>query len=687
MNHLSRLLLLLCVALLLVVGPQPGWAAASPAASQAPVTFVSGLGGRLKDAYVDGTRAYLIEGARLTVLDISNPAAPQVLSRTPVPGLARRVVAAGGFVYLLGFSLPALWIYDARDPAAPLLVRQQSFNFSPYRMQLAGGALWLEDAAEVGRFDLQDPAGPALTSKFACNTCTVQVSGALAYLLDLSDGLQIWNVSNPRAPQLRAQAVPLPLDPGSAYTGLALSGSRLYVAARAPTTGGVGRHAVVTFDVSDPAKPAVLGTGAADVEELALAAGHLVTLFRGELRLYNIGDPARPTMVFSQTLGAESFQAVGDTLYTQDPGSWRIMDLTSPSTPALRGQYQVPSALTLVRDSTLVGQRLYAHLINELQIVDVSAPLTPTLQARIPVESAQTPDIDGTRLLVPAPDGLQLVDASDPLSPTVRAVLPQGLMGQIEGDLAYVITGAGLQILDISDFANPVPLGSTAISTQTLYPYQMLVAGGRVYIGTTYGQGCQPGCPQLRLNLQVVDVTNPKQPRAGGRLSGIEAGIAPSSWAVSGTTLFIASNKLYIIDASAADTPALNEYPLGGSANAIQIAGGRAYVAGGAGLTTLDLANPLNPAKLSTFNFGPPGASQVQIAGELAYVLSQGLRVLDLRNPSNPLPLAMYGSSGVNLAVSGSYAYLAMDEGGLQIVQIHPERFLRPQLLPLVRKS
>ena len=693
MKSATRLIVLLCAALLLGAGPRPshatpGRATGVVADSQAPITAASALGGRFKDTYVDGTRAYLIEGAGLTVLDISNPAAPLVRSHTPLPGTAERLAAANGFVYLLGLSLPVLWVYDARDPAAPILVRQQSFGegFYAYRMWLAGGALWLGDMNELRRFELRDPAAPALTSVLPCNTSDLQVSGTLVYLLDLSAGVQIWDLSDPRTPHQRGQVVPLPMDAGSAYTGLALSGDKLYVAATRPATGGGEKHFVVTLDVSEPSRPGVLATGPAKAEGLDLVAGHLVTLLSGELRVYNMGDLVKPTVVYTQTLGADSYQIVSDTLYTQAFNTWRAIDLSSPSAPVLRGQYQVRYTLTSIPDVTPVGQRLYAHLSEELQIIDASAPLTPTLQARIPLRSIQPPDIDGTRLLVPG-DGLRLVDASDPLSPTVRAVVPQGLMGQIEGDLAYVITATGLEILDISGFANPTPLGSVAFSTTTEHPYQMLVAGGRVYVGRIYAQGCQPGCFQTRLDLQVVDVSNPRQPRAAGRLSGLEVDPSLMNWALSGTTLFIAANKLHIVDASNIDAPALSDYRLGGTANAIQIAGGRAYVAGSAGLTTLDLADPLHPTTLGSFSFGPLGATRVQIIGERAYVLSQGLRVLDIRNPSNPLPLAMYGSYAENLAVADGYAYLAMGQGGLQIVQIHPERFVKPLLLPLVRRG
>ena len=130
MNYAVRLLPLLCAALLLAAAPQTVRTApahAAPAAdSRVSITVGSPLGGWLKSAFVDGNLAYLIEGRNLSILDISDPAAVRTLSRTPTLGVAERVVARGGFVYLYGRD--QRWIYDARDPSRPLLAGQQALD-------------------------------------------------------------------------------------------------------------------------------------------------------------------------------------------------------------------------------------------------------------------------------------------------------------------------------------------------------------------------------------------------------------------------------------------------------------------------------------------------------------------------------------------------------------------------------
>jgi hypothetical protein len=508
-------------------------------------------------------------------------------------------------------------------------------------------------------------------------------------VLESTTGLQVWEYSSPRAPQLRTRVAPAP--PGArtaSYTGLALSGTTLYVGVTSESAEGGTRSDVATLDVSRPSAPTVQASGAAATGELSAVDGSLVTLIGNELRLYRMANPAQPTLVVSQTLEADSYQVAGHRLSTLRDNTWSIFELSATGGAVPRGQFS--AALTWISDMTLEGQRLYVRQPDGIQIIDVSSPLSPTLKGRIPSQNfPQPPEIDGTRLLVADADGLRLIDASDPLSPTVRAVLPQGRVGRLQGNLAYVLTGAGLEILDISDLANPVLLGSATFPTTLSYLYDMFVAGGRAYIGFTSLTGCPPAChfPDYLLTVQVVDVSDPQQPKTGGRISdlpiGIEGGRRPNRWALSGTTLFIANNYLHIIDVGDIDSPTLSDARYDGDAEDIQIVGSRAYVAGYPGLTVLDLADPLHPATLGRFS--SPSTTQVQVAGGRAYILSDGLRVLDIRTPSSPAQQAAHGSSGLSMAVAEPYVYLGLGEGGLQIVQIHELRFR--QLLPLVRKG
>ena len=65
------------------------------------VEFVGQIGGATKAVAVQEEYAYVGEGPRLTVLDLTDPAAPAVLGKTPpLPGEVREVAVVGNYGYI-----------------------------------------------------------------------------------------------------------------------------------------------------------------------------------------------------------------------------------------------------------------------------------------------------------------------------------------------------------------------------------------------------------------------------------------------------------------------------------------------------------------------------------------------------------------------------------------------------------
>ena len=90
------------------------------------VNFISQLGGNTNAIAVQGQYAYLSEGPALTILDISDPAAPQIVGKTnSLTGLSVTDVAVSGeLVYALSDS--RLITIDVSDPENPVLVSDYS---------------------------------------------------------------------------------------------------------------------------------------------------------------------------------------------------------------------------------------------------------------------------------------------------------------------------------------------------------------------------------------------------------------------------------------------------------------------------------------------------------------------------------------------------------------------------------
>jgi hypothetical protein len=74
------------------------------------------IGGSAYAVAVDGQFAYLGQGPRMIVLDISNPAKPNLIGESEVlPGLVQGIQINGKYAYT-AVRYGGLYIFDIRDP-------------------------------------------------------------------------------------------------------------------------------------------------------------------------------------------------------------------------------------------------------------------------------------------------------------------------------------------------------------------------------------------------------------------------------------------------------------------------------------------------------------------------------------------------------------------------------------------
>jgi hypothetical protein len=210
--------------------------------------------------------------------------------------------------------------------------------------------------------------------------------------------------------------------------------------------------------------------------------------------------------------------------------------------------------------------------------------------------------------------GLSVVDVTNLQAPVLVAQLATPGSAndvRVAGTVAYVAEDVGLQLVDVSDPAHPVLLGSAS------YPAgrqaRVAVGGGKlVYLA------------DLSFGLHVVDVTNPMQPREVGSL------------ALAGTPRAVS----------------LGGTGLGGS----RLIGSYAVVAcGDGGVAVVDVSAPAAPVLLGTTPPGQPRAGSVTVRGHYAYVAAGeegiygGLHVVELADPTNPVEV---GASRDDLGVT-----------------------------------
>ncbi len=78
------------------------------------------IGGEARGIVVDGDLAYMGEGPRLDVFDLSNPASPELIGQSaPLPGTIQDLDVQDGLVYAAAGEA-GLRIFDPSDPTMPV---------------------------------------------------------------------------------------------------------------------------------------------------------------------------------------------------------------------------------------------------------------------------------------------------------------------------------------------------------------------------------------------------------------------------------------------------------------------------------------------------------------------------------------------------------------------------------------
>lgn len=204
--------------------------------------------------------AYLAAwGYGLIVVDLSDPLAPREIARIEYP-FASSVEVVGDRVYLgKNTNGPTLGIVDVTDPAQPQLLSNWSLPDAAWDMAAEGSVLFAAErgthelAGGVRVLDMSDPANVVQLARWEgdCESATGASLDAERDRLYVAcrSGLRIVDVSNPAAPRLIGGAD----DSGelpSTFTAVAARGDHAWYAS------GEG---IAEYDVSVPGMPRLLG--------------------------------------------------------------------------------------------------------------------------------------------------------------------------------------------------------------------------------------------------------------------------------------------------------------------------------------------------------------------------------------------------------------------------------------------
>jgi len=479
-----------------------------------------------------------------------------------------------------------------------------------------------------------------------------KLAGAESYTPGRAAVVWPWKQENPE-PKARHLASQAPLsakngndaismaavDPANNITGLGQMGGASFRVAVSDGYAYIGSGFRLTvLDVSNPAMLSVLGKTSSSWADEVLGItvrGNYVYVAAGNegLRVVDVSDPHNPLEVgFYNTPGyAWDVFVSGSFAYVADGETGlQVIDVTTAYAPQFKGALDTPGT---AMDVVISGSTAYvADEDQGLRVLDVSNPAAPTEVGFFKTASRAVGLAFSGAYVYVADDaaGLRIIDAANRSAPKeIGALDTPGNAYAVDinpvTNTAFVAdSGAGLRAVDISTKTAPKEVGQFDVAG--CYANDIKVAGSYAYlIDTAHG-------------LRVLNITNPSE-----------------------------LSQVFLFNSPApTDIEVYNNY---------------AYVpAGSAGLRVLDISNAAEPLESGFFDtpgyayavdvFVPEGSQKIYAA---VADWDKGLRVIDVSKPTAPYEVGALDTSGMarDVEVLFPYAYVADDNGGLQIINLN----------------
>lgn len=425
---------------------------------------------------VRGNTVFLAEAiddfGTLTVIDVTDPSSPRFTSSLDLDNPGTAVLADGQNVYVAetrdGGAM--LRVVDASNLSDPMLIASLSLPSQEASLRKIGSQLFVE-AAELGLIvvDISKPDSPRLVADHShlCASAVADGPGNKLYVLDrCARALRVMSMAGEEPMDLGRVGLPF------AHGGdIALLGN--YVAIADGTEGSL-----LIVDATSPTAPTAL------VQYPLSGAAQGVTL-AGRTMATNVGPtgigvvdlgPAPPSfgVYVGITVPVQSMVATSGWIYashreSSQQGVFRVIDARNPIQPAI-----VAIGRFKPGDLAASQERLYLAA-GDLEIFDLTDPALPVRTAIVNV-AAKLVAASGFNIAVAARNNhLWVVDTTNSGRPRPLGDIPLSLGESAEitaiavSDKLALITseaplgdGPHLHVVDISDLDAPVYEGSTS---------------------------------------------------------------------------------------------------------------------------------------------------------------------------------------------------------------------------------
>jgi hypothetical protein len=273
-----------------------GAAAAPLAAQDASLSLVGKIPGPADLIEIHGSRAYVIGGTTLTLVDISNPVAPSRMGSYSFPEKIWGIHVADPLVYVAA-DFFGLGILDVSNPAAPRLRGSLKTPGQAKNVAVFGAKAAVADhMSGVDFIDTSNADKPVLLGSFYVEGYArdVAAAGPMAYAVDAPTGLYVFDLAQPGAP-----------DPVSAQQSATAPGSLVVsqgpIGQSARLAVLVGGGSLQVYDLAKPAAPVRVGTfrtPSGRPIRAALRGSHaFVADLREGLQVVDLSTPKSPRLV------------------------------------------------------------------------------------------------------------------------------------------------------------------------------------------------------------------------------------------------------------------------------------------------------------------------------------------------------------------------------------------------------
>lgn len=440
---------------------------------------------------------------------------------------------------------------------------------------------------------------------------------------------------------------------GEVSTGV-VDGSHLYV--------GVGPR-VEVYDVTDPAKPSLLGDIVLPglVKDVAVSGQTVYAAIGGKgLWLIDVTNPSAPSILGSHSLsnGATHLIADGAIAYVASGSDIYKLDISSPTAIQMLGSYSGSTSITamggVVGNALAVGSTDGVRMIKTDTLTQVGFAAGGPVVAMAVNGNAIYAAIDG--------EGTVVIDGSDTSAPV------KGNSFAITGTNGVVASGTHLFVADstrVMIFSLATPLSPSFLANYSaLLPSLLLGAdGGKLYMVA------QPSA------VAIIDFSEPQNPSQFGKVD--MPGFAHDAVTNGSYTFALTGGALYVLGGVGRIRPTVLgslRDPEGATFTRLAVEGAYVYVLREfQGLSIVDISNPGQPTIAGSLNFsGPTSGLAVTNGHVLVADGPNGLRIIDVSQPSQPKEVSLFSPTGFvqSVAASGTYAYVADTTAGLRIVDV-----------------